>query len=188
MQNFFVSSDLYRGRPADERHAREMRCYDLLDSLSIPYLRADHSPANTVADCIEVEKVIGVGICKNLFLCNRQKTRFYLLLMPAQKPFRTSVFSGLIGSSRLSFADEAHMLEFLDLHPGSVSILGLLNDIDGKVQLVIDREIVSCEYMRCHPCANTSTLKLRTSDVLEKLLPAINHVPIIADIPRETEN
>ena len=183
-----MDKKLYSGRPADARQEREMRCYELLDSLSIPYERAEHSPANTIADCMEVEKVIGVGVCKNLFLCNRQKTNFYLLLMPGQKPFRTSVFSKLIGSSRLSFADEEHMLEYLDVHPGSVSILGLMNDTEGRVQLVIDREVVSGEFMRCHPCANTTTLKIRTSDVLEKLLPAINHVPIIVDLPWETED
>jgi len=188
MDSFYVDKKLYSGRPADVRQEREMRCYELLDSLSIPYMRAEHSPANTIADCMEVEKVIGVGVCKNLFLCNRQKTKFYLLLMPGQKPFRTSVFSKLIGSSRLSFADEEHLLKFLDVHPGSVSILGLMNDTEGRVQLVIDRDVISGEYMRCHPCANTTTLRLRTTDVLNKLLPAINHVPIIVDIPWESED
>lgn len=188
MNKFYLDNNLYCGRPEDIRQNREMRCYDLLDSLSIAYQRAEHAPANTIDDCKEVEKVIGVGISKNLFLCNRQKTRFYLLLMPGEKPFKTSIFSKLIGSSRLSFAGEEHMLELLDLHPGSVSILGLLMDTDKRVQLVIDSDIVKCDYMRCHPCANTTTLKLLTSDVLEKLLPAMDHEPIILDIPWQTDN
>jgi len=187
MEKFYVCERLYSGRSSDSgRQEREMRCYDLLDSLEIPYMRADHSPADTVADCMEVERIIGVGIYKNLFLCNRQKSRFYLLVMPAEKPFKTSIFSKLIGSTRLSFADEEHMVELLDLHPGSVSILGLANDKEGKVQLVIDNEIICGDYMRCHPCINTSTLKLRTSDVLGKLLPAIKHEPIFVDLPWET--
>ncbi len=184
MNDFYLDKNLYFGRPTDTgRLKKELLCYDLLDSLSIGYWRAEHSPADTVECCKQVEKVIGVNIYKNLFLCNRQKTAFYLLVMPALKPFRTSIFSKLIGSSRLSFADEENMEKYLGLSPGSVSVLGLMNDKDGAVRLVIDRDIVSSDYFRCHPCVNTATLKIKTSDLLEKLLPAIGHIPEFVELP-----
>lgn len=183
MENFYVERTLCSGRPNGTREAKEMRCYDLLDGLSIPYQLVDHSPADSVDKCKEVEKVIGVSICKNLFLCNRQKTDFYLLMMPGLKPFRTSVFSKLIGSSRLSFADETYMEEFLDILPGSVSILGLMNDKNHRVRLIIDNDVIKEEFIRCHPCVNTSTLKISTQDVLTRLLPAIGHSPSFVELP-----
>lgn len=186
MKDFYIDKELYLGRPSDDgRTSNELRCYDLLDSLSIEYQRAEHSPADTVECCKEVEKVIGVNIYKNLFLCNRQKTAFYLLVMPALKPFRTSVFSKLIGSSRLSFADAENMKRYLGVTPGSVSVLGLMNDSGGAVRLFIDRDVVASDYFRCHPCVNTATLKLKTSDLLEKLLPALGHSPEFVDLPWE---
>ena len=189
MNDFFLDNTLYNGRPADAgRPEKELHCYDLLDELSIEYQRADHSPAQSVADCEKVGRLIGVNIYKNLFLCNRQKTHFYLLVMPALKPFRTSVFSKLIGSSRLSFADKENMEMFLNLTPGSVSILGLMYDKNMNVRLVIDKDIVDAEYFRCHPCINTSTIKIKTSNVMDKLLPAIGHEPIIAEMPWDADS
>lgn len=176
---------LHPGRPADEsgRLSRELRTYDLLDSLGIPYLRTDHAPATTMEVCHHIDAVLEVLICKNLFLCNRQKTCYYLLMMPGDKPFKTKDLSKQLGIARLSFADEAAMLELLDLTPGSVSITGLMNDPDNRVQLVIDREVLEGEYIGCHPCMNTSSIKLRTADVVEKFLPAVHHEPVVVELP-----
>lgn len=182
MSEFFVSPVLYEGRPSDKRIDKEERVYDLLDELNIKYYRADHSPADTIEDCQKVEEVIGVQICKNLFLCNRQKTEFYILLMPALKPFRTAVVSKLLGVSRLSFGDEEFMREFLDITPGSVSIMGLMNDKNNRVRLLIDKELADSEYIRCHPCINTSTLKISTDDIFKKYLPRVHHKPLVIDI------
>ena len=124
-------------------------------------------------------------ICKNLFLCNRQKTLFYLLLMPGSKPFRTKELSAQIGSARLSFASEEYMEQFLDLTPGSVTVLGLMNDTDNRVQLLIDEDVVKDEYFGCHPCINTSSLKMKTNDILEKFLPAVHHEPIFVKLGAE---
>ena len=148
-----TASVLYEGRPADEtgRLPREIRTYDLLDRLGIPFWRTDHAPATTMEVCHDIDAVLDVLICKNLFLCNRQKTNFYLLMMPGDKPFKTKDLSGQLGVARLSFADEAHMEEMLDLLPGSVSIMGLANDTEHRVQLVIDREVLEGEYLGCHP-------------------------------------
>lgn len=177
MSELWIDRTLRTGRPENspERLAKEIRTYDLLDSLLIPYIRLDHGAADTIDDCLEVEELLGIQICKNLFLCNAQRTTFYLLMMPGDKKFRTAVFSKAMGCSRLSFADEAHMEEYLNITPGSVSVLGLMNDTENHVRLAIDQDILKEEYFGCHPCINTSSLKIRTQDLIEKILPAIHH-------------
>lgn len=185
MSAFYVDSVLYDGRPQDKRLDKEERVYDLLDELKIAYQRVDHSPADTVEDCKRIEEIIDVPICKNLFLCNRQRTQYFILMMPALKPFRTASVSKLLGVSRLSFAKAEDMEKLLDITPGSVSIMGLMNDSNNRVQLVVDRDIFKSEYIRCHPCINTSTLKIKTSDIFEKYLPRVRHKPIVINIPEE---
>lgn len=169
-----IDRTLYTGRPDTAgRLPKEMAVYDLLEKLGIPYVRVDHEVAPTIEACREIDALLGVEMCKNLFLCNRQKTDFYLLLMPGEKSFRTKELSAQIGSARLSFAGEAFLEEFMNLTPGSVTVLGLMNDENHRVRLLIDREILKSEYLGCHPCINTSSLKIRTRDLLEKFLPYI---------------
>lgn len=166
-----------KGRPQDVvgRKEREIRVYDLLDELGIEYERLDHEAAMTMEACLAVDQALQVNMCKNLFLCNRQKTNFYLLMMPGDKVFKTKELSAQIGSARLSFATEEYMLEFLDIHPGAVSVMGLMNDKENKVQLLIDEDVLSEEYVGCHPCVNTASLKIKTKDVVETYLPAVHH-------------
>lgn len=173
----------YIGCPTnlEERLEKERRCYELLDRLGLEYDRVDHEPAETMEACLEIEKVLGTHICKNLFLCNRQQTSFYLLLMPGEKPFRTSDFSKLIGSSRLSFGSAEHMERLLDITPGSVSILGLMNDKNREIKLVVDKDLLANEYFGCHPCINTSSLRLRTRDVFGPLLEAMGHTMTVVE-------
>ena len=177
--------ELLHGRPenAEGRLDKEMRVYDLLDSLGIEYDRTDHEAAGTMEDCLEVDKILGVIICKNLFLCNRQKTKFYLLMMPGDKVFRTKDLSSAIGSSRLSFADPSDMEKYLDITPGAVSIMGLMNDTENRVQLLIDKPVMESELLGCHPCVNTASLRLKTRDVLEKFLSAVHHDAMMVDLP-----
>ena len=169
--------ELLKGRPEDitGRQDKEIRVYDLLDSLGIEYHRVDHEAAMTMEACHGADEAMGTRMCKNLLLCNRQKTSFFMLMLPGEKVFKTSILSKEIGSSRLSFADGEFMERFLDITPGSLSVLGLMNDRERHVQLLIDRELLSEEYIGVHPCVNTSSLKLRTRDLLEKILPATNH-------------
>ena len=168
---------LHRGAPQDanERLPRERRVYELLDRLSIPYDRLDHEAAETMEVCREIDELLGALMCKNLFLCNRQGTSHYLLMMPGDKPFRTKELSAQIKSSRLSFASPERMLEYLDILPGSVSVMGLMNDREGRVCLLIDEEVLRNEYVGCHPCVNTSSLRLRTADLIDRFLPAVGH-------------
>ena len=169
--------ELYTGRPenTEGRLPREVRTYDLLDSLGIAYQRTDHERADNMEACNTIDAVLGVVICKNLFLCNRQKTVFYLLMMPGDKKFRTKELSSQINSARLSFADPEDMLKYLDIEPGAVSIMGLMNDTGHDVQLLVDEDVLKGEYIGCHPCVCTSSLKIRTQDILEKFLPATGH-------------
>lgn len=169
--------ELYKGRPEDisGREEREVRVYDFLDSLGIEYFRTDHEHADTMEACNRIDAVLDVVICKNLFLCNRQKTDFYLLMMPGNKPFKTKELSSQINSARLSFATPEAMLEYLDIKPGSVSVMGLMNDKDNHVKLLVDEDVLKDEYVGCHPCVNTSSLKLKTEDVFGKYLKAVNH-------------
>lgn len=169
--------ELQQGRPKDtaDRLPREVRTYDYLDNLGISYMRTDHGRADNMDACNEIDAVLGVIICKNLFLCNRQKTNFYLLMMPGDKKFKTKELSAQINSARLSFADPEDMLKYLDIEPGAVSIMGLMNDHDRQVKLLIDEDVLDGEYLGCHPCVSTSSLKIRTADVIEKFLPATGH-------------
>ena len=175
------------GRPSDyeARLPKEQRVYELLDRLNIEYDRIDHDAAMTMEACAEVDNMLDACICKNLMLCNRQCTDFYLLLIPGQKHFKTKQLSAQIGSSRLSFADGQYMEQFLDITPGSLSLLGLMNDKDNRVKLLIDEDILKDEYIGMHPCINTSSLKLKVSDVIEKLIPAMKHDPIIVVLQNE---
>ena len=176
---------LENGRPADcsDRLPKEVRVYDLLDKLGVVFQRIDHEAAMTMEACAAIDEVLDATICKNLLLCNRQCTAFYLLLLPGDKPFKTSVLSKQIGSSRLSFASAEYMERFLDITPGSLSILGLMNDYDHQVQLLIDEDVLTGEFIGCHPCINTSSLRLRTSDLTEKIIPAMGHTPRIVNLP-----
>lgn len=169
--------ELYEGRPLDScgRLPREIRTYDWLDRLGIRYQRTDHERADNMEACNEIDAVLGVLICKNLFLCNRQKTVFYLLMMPGGKKFRTKELSAQISSARLSFADSSDLLRLLDIEPGAVSVMGLMNDRDRSVHLLIDEDVLKEEYIGCHPCVCTSSLKIRTRDIIDVFLPSTGH-------------
>ena len=177
--------ELIHGRPEtnEGRLPKEIRVYDLLDSLGISYERVDHEEAMTMEVCAAIDEVLEATICKNLLLCNRQGTAFYLLMLPGNKVFKTSVLSKQIGSSRLSFASAEAMEQFLDITPGSVSVLGLMNDHENRVQLLMDKDILEGECFGCHPCINTSSLRLKTADLIERIIPAMHHEPIFVELP-----
>ena len=172
-----MSMILEQGRPqhTEGREAREVRTYDFLDSLGIAYGRIDHAPAETMEVCAEIDKILEAQICKNLFLCNRQKTNFYLLLMPGDKPFKTKELSSQINSARLSFASAEDMEKYLNIRPGAVSVMGLMNDHDNQVQLLVDEDVLKEEYLGCHPCVNTASLKVKTKEVFTTYLEAVHH-------------
>ncbi len=176
--------ELLKGRPQNEagRLPKEIRTYDFLDSLGIEYERIDHEEAMTMEVCEAIDIALGATICKNLLLTNRQETDFYLLMIPGDKKFKTKDITSQIGSARLSFASGEYMEKFLDITPGSLSILGLMNDKEKKVRLLIDEDVLKGEFIGCHPCINTSSLRIKTSDMTEKIIPALNHEPTMVKL------
>lgn len=183
MSSIKIDRQLYNGRPEDtNRLQKEIDTYDLLEKLDMPFVRVDHDVMSTISDAEEVDKLLGVNICKNLFLRNGPKTEFYLLVMPGDKKFVTKNLSKQINSSRLSFAEDSYMEKYLNLTPGSVTILGLMYDKEHKVELLIDKDVLEDEYFACHPCINTSSIKIKTKDVLERFLKHTNHEPTIVEL------
>lgn len=174
--------EVHNGAPAESRSDVENRVYAALAQLEIPFTRVDHEAAFTMEDCAAISAALEVHICKNLLLTPRNRSAFYLLCLPAEKPFSTKDFSKLIGSSRLSFASEEDLVALLGCHAGSASVLGLMNDTEHRVTLAIDRAVAEDEWFGCHPCKNTSSLRLKTRDVLEKFLPATGHEAVIVDL------
>lgn len=170
-----MNEEILQKEQSAGRSPEELAVYALLEKLEIPYTRVDHEPAMTMEDCEAVDRQLGVMMCKNLFLCNTQKTKFYMLLMPADKKFKTKDLSKQIQSARLSFADAEHMEQYLRIHPGAVSVMGLMNDEENHVQLLFDQEVLQQEWLGCHPCVNTSSIRLKMADLLEKFLPAVHH-------------
>ena len=170
--------ELFHGSPdnMEGRQDREVRAYKLLDELGVDFVRTDHfdEPATSMEACEKIDAILNVRICKNLFLCNRQKTNFYLLIMPGDKPFKTKELSGQLGISRLSFGEPEYMEKYLDLLPGSVSVMGLMNDHDHKVRLLIDEDVLEEDQFGCHPCVNTSSIRFSTKDLFTKILPAMD--------------
>lgn len=180
---------LEEGSPKDysDRLEKEKRCYELLDRLGLTYYRCDHpdANANTMEDCLKIDGILEAMVCKNLFLCNRQHTQFYLLMMPGDKVFKTKELSGQLGCARLSFGEPEYMEQYLDITPGSVSVLGLMNDVENKVQLLVDEDVLKDEYVGCHPCINTTSLKLRKDDIFGPLLEAMHHDMIVVKLVGE---
>ena len=170
-----IDRTVYTGRPADCRSQVEEEVYDRLDQLGISYTRVDHDHADTMEDCLLIEGTLGARICKNLFLCNRQKTQFYLLMIKNDKKFKTKEISGQLGVARLSFADAEFMEEYLDIEPGAVSVMGLMNDTENHVCLIVDEDVLDAEYFGCHPCVNTTSMRMKVADVFGPYLDAVHH-------------
>ena len=179
--SLFTDKTVYKTRK-ENCSEKETACYDALDALGIEYSRVSHEPISTIEGLFEVNKALDVEICKNLFLCNAQKTDFYLLLMSGEKPFKTKLLSPQLGCSRLSFASPEFMEELINCTPGSASVLGLLFDKGLKVRLVIDRDLLEKEYFGCHPCDNSSSLKIKTEDIMDKFIPSTHHTPSFVEL------
>lgn len=173
---------IYTARPTDKRLPKEERVYDLLERLGVPFERVDHDAVGTIEGCAEIEKLLDIEICKNLFLRNSKGDQYYLLMLPGGKHLVTKDLAKKIGSTRLSFGTPEKMEEYLDITPGSVSVLGLMNDHGNNIQFLVDNDIKKWEYFGCHPCINTSSLKIKTADLFSKILPSVGHEPVFVDI------
>ena len=178
----YINETLFNTHPETTATEKEMASYIFLEDNGVEYIRAEHDEAATIELCENIEKVIDAKICKNLLLCNRQQTDFYMLLIPGDMPFKTKYLSRQIGSARLSFASGEQMTELLNVTPGSLTVLSLMFDKEQKVKLLIEKNVFNDEFFACHPCVNTATVKFSTADLKDKVLPKLLHEYTIVDL------
>lgn len=178
----YINETLFNTHPETTATEKEMASYIFLEDNGVEYIRAEHDEAATIELCENIEKVIDAKICKNLLLCNRQQTDFYMLLIPGDMPFKTKYLSKQIGSARLSFASGEQMTELLNVTPGSLTVLSLMFDKEQKVKLLIEKNVFNDEFFACHPCVNTATVKFSTADLKDKVLPKLLHEYTIVDL------
>ena len=178
---------VFEGRPADgaERTEAETAVYDFLDRLGVDYVTVCHPAAFTMEECEAVRRKIGAPVFKNLFLTNKQHSQFYLLMIPASKPFKTKYLSSQLGCARLSFASAEEMQDMLHISPGAVSPMGLVHDKQCKVRLIVDSDLSSTERYACHPCVNTASIAMSLNDLLEKVVPSTGHSFTWVNLPSE---
>lgn len=159
--------------------SNKLKVMEHLQALHVPHEYHEHAPAQTMADCLALPFAApDVTFCKNILLCNRQQTAFYLYVTPPDKPFRTADTSKALGSSRLSFAPSELLPELLGLESGSLSPLGLWFDTENHIQLVFDREICHDGRIAFHPCDNTATIIFRQNVFFHQVVPTLKHPPI----------
>ena len=176
-----VMTTFPEGRVSDT----EEKVYSKLRELGIGFERVDNDSISTMEECAEVGEVLGTDICKSILACTRNKSEYYLIILPGDKRFVSKLASKAVGSSRLSFASPEDMQELLGTTPGNASPLAVINDCDGKVKLVIDRELAEDEHIACNTGANTTHIRFSTGDLIDKILPAFDHIPEIVEIPVE---
>ncbi|MDD5824117.1 MAG: prolyl-tRNA synthetase associated domain-containing protein [Firmicutes bacterium] len=175
-------SDITSAAPSDERCPLETKVYETLAELGIPFERVDNDSVEAMEECIEIQDKLGAEIRKTIVVCNRQKTDYYLVVLPADKRFDSKAFAKAMECSRLSFASGDDMVEKLGVAPGSATVMSILNDADGIVKVAIDKEVADEEWFACNPGANTTHIKIKTADLIDKVLPAQNHAATIVEL------
>lgn len=168
--------------PTGERVAIEKKVYQILAKLQMEYKRVDNDIVETMEECKEIDEALETEIRKSIFLCNNKKTSFFLVVMPAEKSLDTAALAKKIGVPHLSFASGELMEKYLGTKPGSASIMGLITDEDDYVQLILDKKVAEEEWFGCNPGINTSHLKIRTDELLNKFLPYIRHKAKIMEL------
>jgi Ala-tRNA(Pro) deacylase len=168
-------SEIMTSAPAKGRNDTEDKVYELLKKLNISYERVENDVVETMEECKEIDIALGTEIRKSIFLSNAKKTSFFLVVLPADKQLDTAALAKKIGVGKLTFASEDAMVKHLGTHPGSATIMGLINDVDEYVQLIMDKAVAEAEWFGCNPGINTAHLKVRTTDILKKFLPQIYH-------------
>lgn len=148
----------------------QMIC-DFLNENGIEYEKFTHNSVSSIEECKEIESIVGGEICKNLLLRNTPGTAYFLLSMKGNKAFVTKDISKKLGVSRLSFVSPEEMLLLVNTAPGSLGLMSLIFDENKKIRFAVDKDLLENEFFCCHAGINTCTLKIKTQDVFEKLLP-----------------
>ena len=175
-------SEVLTTAPECYKNELNQKIYEAFAMLGISFERVENDETLTMEDCLAIDERLDVHTAKTLFLCNRQKTNYYLFPTRGDKPFVTKDFGKALGISRVSFASAEDLEKYIGVLPGASTILGVLMESAKNVHLVIDREIAEAEFLCCPDGTRTGYIKLRTSDVLEKLIPFSGHSYEVIDI------
>ena len=155
-----------------------------LDALQVPYTRHEHAPAHTIEDCLRLPYAApDLTICKNILLCNRQQTEFYLYITLPDKPFRTGTVSKLLGASRLSFAPADALHRLMQLESGSLAPFGLWFVSGVSMHFAVDNDVRATRRIAFHPCDNTATVIFDQQDFWARVVPDCGIAPQFIDVP-----
>jgi len=180
-------SEIVNEKPKEFENETQRMIYEALEELKIPFDRVENDFMISMEDCEAVNKKMNTRMAKNLFLCNRQKTEFYLFITKDNKHFNTKIFSKAMGISRVSFAPEETLTEYLGTKIGATTIFSLVYDKDCKVHLVIDKDVLEEKFHACNDGTNNAHIKITTKDLMEKYLKYTKHEPVIIEFKEEEE-
>lgn len=168
--------------PSEYKTPLQEMTYKFLSENNIEFSRVDNDEAVTMEDCIEIDKALDMKTVKTLFLCNRQKTQFYLFVTEGDKPFVTKDFSSALGISRVSFASAEMLDEIIGTKVGATTIFGVLREQAQEVRVVFDKAVCESEWFGCSDGTTSCYMKLKTDDILNKLLPSSGHTYEVIEV------
>lgn len=171
----FYVSEPYHTAPSQFQNALQEKTYGALAHLDISFARVDTDEAITMEDCVQINERLNMKMVKTLFLCNRQQTAFYLFITAGDKPFRSKDFSTALEISRVSFAPSELMEQLLGTKIGAATVFSALLDSARDVQIIFDKAVLSEEWYGCSDGTTTGYMKIKTEDILHKLLPYTKH-------------
>ena len=173
------TSEIMTTPPETFRTELQKQVYKTLDSLSVPFWRIDNDPAVTMEDCRAIDERLDVSTVKTLLLCNRQQTMYYLYVTAGDKPFVTKDFGHALGISRVSFAPQGQLVPMLGTVLGATTVFSTLLAPEGSFTLVMDKEVTRSPWYGCTDGTTTCYMKIRTADLMEKILPTTAFTPIL---------
>ena len=138
-----------------------------LDELGIKYYYYEHPLAKTMEDCEGIGADVGAKHFKNIYACDHTETNFFIIIIRADKKFRTSEVSRKLGVSRLSFCTDEMLQENLGVVSGAVTPLALMNDKEHKTLLVVDKDILRDEMVCCHPLTSDASVAMHRYDLIK---------------------
>ncbi len=175
-------SEITNELPQEFANELEKEVYGKLNELNISFDRVDNDVVESMEECLEIDKKLGTEIRKTIIVCNEKKTQFYLIVLPSEKRFDSKEFRNKMECSRVSFAKVEDMERVLGVLPGSATVMSVIKDNDNIVQVVIDKEVADEEFFGCNTGANTRHIKIKTKDLIDVILPNLNHEPKIIEL------
>lgn len=178
----FYVSDIKNTAPESYQTRLQQMVYQTLVKLHIPFERVHTDEAITMEDCTQIDATLKMKMVKTLFLCNRQKTNYYLFITCGTKPFRSKDFSNALGVPRVSFAPVDKMEELLQTKVGAATVFSALLDKNQQVQIVFDKDVLAEEWYGCSDGTTTGYMKVRTAQILHEFLTFAGHTPAVIEV------